>query len=87
MNDNPIAFRGTLQHMGKLENRLKKTGIRLMNIMPLIPTGNMKNYQLPSCAELSETRRKCEEIIPQFYKCEQCRADIVHLPTKSNIIA
>lgn len=68
------------RHMVKLALRLGEAGVKLMNIMPLIPSGKMKNYRAPTCDELKKTRRDCEEIIPQFYRCEQCRADVVYLP-------
>jgi nitrogen fixation protein NifB len=68
------------QHMTELALRLRETGVRLMNIMPLIPSGKMKNLQAPTCNELRKIRQDCEEIIPQFHRCEQCRADVVYLP-------
>ena len=68
------------QHMVKLALQLREAGVRLMNIMPLIPSGKMKNYQAPTCDELRKTRQDCEELVPQFYRCEQCRADVVYLP-------
>ena len=68
------------RRMVKLALCLREAGVRLMNIMPLIPSGKMKNYRAPTCDELRETRRDCQEIIPQFYRCEQCRADVVYLP-------
>jgi len=67
-------------HMVELAMRLGETGAALMNIIPLIPSGKMKEKRAPTCDELRETRRECEEFIPQFYKCEQCRADVVYLP-------
>jgi len=68
------------RHMVKLGLLLKETGVKLMNIMPLIPSGRMKSFRAPTCDELRKARRDCEEIIPQFYRCEQCRADVVYLP-------
>jgi len=68
------------QHLAKLALCLREAGVRLMNIMPLIPSGRMKNYRAPICDELRKSRRDCEEIIPQFYRCEQCRADVIYLP-------
>ena len=68
------------QHMVRLALRLREAGVKLMNIMPLIPSGKMKNYQAPTCDELRKARRDCEEIVSQFYRCEQCRADVVYLP-------
>jgi len=68
------------QHMMRLALRLRETGIRLMNIVPLIPSGKMKKYRAPTCDELRKARRECEAVVPQFYRCEQCRADVVYLP-------
>lgn len=68
------------QHIVKLAFRLRQAGVKLMNIMPLIPSGKMKNHPPPTCDELRKARRDCEEIIPQFHRCEQCRADVVYLP-------
>ena len=68
------------QHMTELALDLREAGVRLMNIIPLIPSGKMKNLQAPTYNELRKARQDCEEIIPQFYRCEQCRADVVYLP-------
>jgi len=66
--------------MPKLAMRIKEAGAKTMNIMPLIPSGKMKNRLGPSCDELRKARRECEKIIPQFRRCEQCRADVMYLP-------
>ena len=66
--------------MVKLARQLRETGISLMNIIPLIPSGKMKSRRAPTCDELRKTRQDCEEIVPQFHRCEQCRADVVYLP-------
>ncbi len=68
------------QHMVKLALQLREAGVRLMNIMSLIPSGKMKDLRAPTCDELRKARRACEQIIPQFYRCEHCRADVVYLP-------
>jgi len=72
------------EHIPKLAQRLQEAGVKLMNIMPLIPSGKMKDYTAPTCDELSKIRRKCEEFISQFNSCEQCRADIIFLPKTSS---
>lgn len=66
--------------MLKLAMRIKEAGAKIMNIMPLIPSGKMKNRPSPSCDELRKARRECEKIIRQFRRCEQCRADVMYLP-------
>ncbi|MFC1957313.1 radical SAM protein [Chloroflexota bacterium] len=68
------------RHLVKLASRLREAGVKLMNIMPLIPSSKMKNNPAPTCDALQKARQDCEEIIPQFYRCEQCRADVVYLP-------
>jgi len=67
-------------HLMKLALRLREIGVRLMNIMPLVPSGRMRDYRAPTCDELKRTRQAYEAVIPQFYRCEQCRADVIYLP-------
>lgn len=67
-------------HLMRLALLLRETGVGLMNIMPLVPSGRMKDYRAPTCDELRRARQACEAIIPQFYRCQQCRADVVYLP-------
>ncbi|HEY41993.1 MAG TPA: radical SAM protein [Dehalococcoidia bacterium] len=69
-------------YMLELACRLRYTGVTVMNIMPLIPAGKMKNYRSPSCNELQNARRQCTEVIPQFHRCQRCRADIIFLPPR-----
>lgn len=55
-------------------------GVRLMNIMPLIPLHRMAKYQAPDCGQLRNVRAESEKHIPQFRHCKQCRADAVGVP-------
>jgi nitrogen fixation protein NifB len=66
--------------MKRLTITLKELGVRLMNIIPLIPSGRMKHHRAPTCSELRKIRLECEEVVPQFWWCKQCSADIVHFP-------
>jgi nitrogen fixation protein NifB len=68
------------RHIVALARRLHDLGVPLMNLMPLIPGGQMKSRRAPTCDELRNARTACEAIIPQFRLCEQCRADIVRFP-------
>ena len=70
------------RHMVRLAHRLREADVGLMNIMPLLPSGKMKSRRSPTCEELTKARRDCERIIPQFRQCEQCRADVVYLPSE-----
>jgi len=66
--------------MPELARRLAAAGAPLMNIMPLVPSGRMRNFRAPTCDELRRTRQVCAAFIPQFCRCEQCRADVIYLP-------
>jgi len=64
----------------ELAMQIKEAGVDLMNIIPLIPSAKMKSHHAVTFSELKEARRTCEEIIPQFHRCEQYRADVIYLP-------
>ena len=68
------------KQMPQLARRAREAGAGVFNIMPLIPCGKMKELRAPTCEELRQARQDCEGIIPQFHRCEQCRADVVYLP-------
>lgn len=66
----------------ELARQLVDTGVIVMNIMPLIPAGRMEKCLAPTCDELQRARQQCAEIIPQFHRCQQCRADVIFLPPR-----
>lgn len=68
------------RHMTRLARRLREVGVSLMNIMPLIPGGRMKDRRAPTCRELLEARSDCSRWVPQFQCCEQCSADVLRFP-------
>ena len=55
-------------------------GVRMMNLMPLIPSGRLAGRKAPTCAQLKKMRVRCEKVIPQFRLCKQCRADACGIP-------
>jgi len=67
-------------HLVPLAERLRDLGVRLMNVMPLIPGGQMVDRRPPTCDELSVARAACAPLVPQFHKCEHCSADVVRFP-------
>lgn len=78
---NTVLVPGTNdRHVMMLASHLRDLGVRLMNIMPLIPSGRMRDQRAPTCEELRKARQDCEAFVPQFCRCEQCRADVVHFP-------
>lgn len=68
------------RHLPELARHLRDAGVTLMNILPLIPAGNMRGHARPTCEELGTARQLCGDVIPQFHRCRQCRADVVYLP-------
>jgi nitrogen fixation protein NifB len=67
-------------HIARLARRLQGLGVHLMNIMPLIPGGQMADLRPPTCEELRQAREACGVLVQQFHKCEQCRADVIRFP-------
>jgi nitrogen fixation protein NifB len=68
------------QHVHEIAIRLRQAGVGLMNLMPLLPAGHMRDHRAPTCEELQSARLVCETAVPQFRRCEHCRADIVYMP-------
>lgn len=64
----------------RLAQRLERLGVRLMNVMPLIPGGEMSDRRAPTCEELGQVRLDCEQHVPQFRRCQQCSADVICFP-------
>lgn len=67
-------------HVKDIAYQIQNNGADIMNIMPLIPLGRMKNIEKPNCQHLKDAREKCEQIIPNFRLCKQCRADAYGIP-------
>ncbi len=70
------------KHIVDIAHEVKKRGASLMNIIPLIPLGAMKDYERPDCAMMEKIRDEVEEIMPIFRACTQCRADAFGIPGK-----
>ena len=68
------------EHLPELARLLGGLGVRLMNVMPLIPSGTMRDYRAPTCEEVRRVRAECERWLPQFRRCQHCRADVVAMP-------
>ena len=62
-------------------------GAAVMNLMPLIPQADFREYESPSQALLEALRARARVHIPQFTHCRQCRADAVGVPGERNCIA
>lgn len=66
-----------MNHIIEISRVIANKGAFIQNIIPLIPLGNFKNLRPPTCDELCKVRDNSEQIIPQFRKCMQCRADSI----------
>lgn len=52
----------------------------IMNIMPLIPLGEFRGRQRPSCAQMDVARLTVKKHMRLLTCCKQCRADAVGIP-------
>ena len=72
------------EHIVEIAREVEKRGANLMNVLPLIPLGKMKDLQRPDCSMMEKVREEVEEIIPVFRACTQCRADAYGIPGKKS---
>jgi len=69
----------------KIAQKASRAGVKVMNLMPLIPGAKMKNLRPPTEAELKQARKVCAQYLPQFVHCQRCRADAWGLLQKSRL--
>ena len=67
-------------HVETIARTVKKLGAGLLNLMPVIPRGDLRKMDTPNQCYLKELKQKCKTIIPVFEKCKQCRADAAGIP-------
>ena len=72
------------EHIVDIAREVEKRGAALMNVLPLIPLGKMKDLERPDCMMMEKVREQVEEIIPVFRACTQCRADAYGIPGKKS---
>jgi len=71
INDNELT---------KIAKETSERGASIQNIIPLIPLAKFKSLEPPTCEQLRKARDECKQIIAQFKKCQQCRADSIGIP-------
>lgn len=64
----------------EIAKKAKEFGVYKMNVMPLIPQGEMIDQKKPNQVELNKIRDEANKYIEQIYHCKQCRADAVGIP-------
>jgi len=70
-------------HIAKIARTVSAAGAQRYNIIPLIPQARLAHCKVPSCAEIESARREAQDYIEVFRHCQQCRADAVGVPGKS----
>lgn len=68
------------RHIGEIARVTKGAGASLVNIIPLIPQYEMKDYLPPDCNDVNSAREAAEEYLAVFRHCRQCRADACGIP-------
>ena len=53
----------------------REAGAAVMNLIPLIPCGDMTEYRKPTGEEVLDKRKRASQWMRQFSLCRQCRAD------------
>lgn len=64
-------------HLTEVAVQVKKMGVYMMNVMPLIPQAEFALLPVPSSQQLHAARRSLAPIVRQMQHCRQCRADAV----------
>lgn len=77
---NVVTVRGVNDnHIKEVVETAKSMGCYITNIMQMIPVkgSGFENVEPVSNKEIQVIRKECEEIMPQMYHCQHCRADAV----------
>ena len=68
------------KHIEKIAETVSSLGATIYNIIPLIPTFELKDEKAPFCFQIEEARKSAEKHIGVFRHCNRCRADAVGVP-------
>jgi nitrogen fixation protein NifB len=71
-------------HIKEVAKAVSEAGASMYNIIPLIPQHDLKNCELPTCADIEGARHEAGKYIDVFRHCQHCRADAVGVPGKNN---
>ncbi len=78
---NSVLVPGINDHeMATIAKLAAEAGASLMNIIPLIPLGELRSWSPPSKGELNRARNQAANFLPQFLSCKRCRADALGVP-------
>lgn len=71
-------------HIGHIARTVAAAGATIYNVIPLIPTYELKDEKAPFCFQIEEARKNAEQYIDVFRHCNRCRADAVGVPGVSD---
>lgn len=63
------------KHVVEIAKAVRKRGVYIMNIMPLIPQGAFATQRAPTPKERQAAQDACEPYVRQMRHCRQCRSD------------
>jgi nitrogen fixation protein NifB len=75
-----------MQDIIPLSKAISEAGASLQNIVPLVPYDKLASFRPPTSTELNEIREMASGFIKQFYRCKQCRSDVVGIPGLDRIL-
>lgn len=67
-------------HIEQIAKTVSSLGASIYNIIPLIPTYELKDEKAPFCFQIEEARKQAEKYLDVFRHCNRCRADAVGVP-------
>jgi len=77
---NTVLIPGVNEHEVEKIARWASKYAYIMNVMPLIPLGEFRGKERPSCAQMDTARLAVKKHMRILTCCRQCRADAVGIP-------
>jgi nitrogen fixation protein NifB len=77
---NTVLIPGINEHEVEKIARWASKYAYIMNVMPLIPLGEFRGKERPSCAQMDTARLVVKKHMRLLTCCKQCRADAVGIP-------
>lgn len=71
-------------HVTEIAKTVSELGVRVLNLMPMIPGGRFSNIEAPTRDMMNGLFKQCESYIRVFRSCGQCRADARGIPGKED---